>query len=162
MIDLPLDDEPEYVAFRVLDAVIRSDPTIKAIGTTVVSWTGDPVHDLTPPTINKLPWIRLTIAPGSAGWVNEGQQRSSLVVNMQIVVAGTNAKNLINFWGAIRRAIWPTNPIRHQLVEQFFSDARVVQRTLTRAPFALQSFGEDTQGLAAEGSLSLDLFINTP
>jgi len=94
--------------FRAIDRQLRTDPTLKAAGVTIRSWSGEP-GDTGPPSVAMCPWIRLTpkAGVGSGDWESEGWQRADLTIAIETAVAGTHCDPLMDLWWAIVLALFP-------------------------------------------------------
>jgi len=150
----------ETVAFRALVGVLENDPVLQSLGTRIVSWTGGP-DDLEEPT-GLQPYLMLTPGGMASGWETEGQHRMPMTVSLLAVVAGTNVDEVMNFHGAIRRALFPADPEAADTIQEIMNAAGVTQGTLTAPAYGVKV--DDATGsrlLVATGSIELYLLINT-
>ena len=104
---LALPDAPETVAFRAIDAILRTDPTITSLcqvpgaaggssggGGLYLSWTGQ-IEDVWEPSATTCPFLR--ISPGGLGssWETEGQHRMPMAIAIEAgaVLFGSKPKS---------------------------------------------------------------------
>lgn len=97
---------PRCAVFRALEGLIRHDPVIAANVRTIWSWTGLPTDD-DPPTIAMCPWMRISPAHGPDDWRFPEAFTGYLFLQVELMVAGYDADDLMNFWWAVQRAIYP-------------------------------------------------------
>lgn len=150
----------ETAAFVAVTEILRSDSDLRRVGLTLRAWDGA-VEDAAPPTLARLPFLRITPAPSSSAWESEGQHRFEMTLNLDVVVQGTRAANLLNLWGAIRSALFPSDPVRRAEVEASLQTAGVVQGTLTQSAIRAKLLEGDQHALAASGALKLTLLVAT-
>ncbi len=158
--DLALTDSPETLAFEAVVAVLRSDDDLRRIALSTRAWDGGP-EDLAPPTIAKLPWMRVTPTAGQSNWESEGQHRVEMHVQFELAIEGTKAANLLNLWGAVRNALFPADPDRRELVDTVFLSAGIVQGTIEIEPLKIKTLDGNLHALTSNGSLRLTLLIST-
>lgn len=107
---LELDASPRTRVFRTIDAILRRDATLKRLfgkKGSYRSWTGDP-GDAKPMAVELAPAVRITPAGlGEDQWYSPDSQTGDLVVDVELMIRGTNADDLMNAWWAIQRAIYP-------------------------------------------------------
>jgi hypothetical protein len=111
-----LPDVAETRAFRAVCRVLRNDPTLRAVGLKFRDWQDTP-KDVAPVAIDEMPLLELTPSVLPGGWWSEGEQQTNLDVDGLFYLPGTHADNVTNFLGAIRAAMWPTDPARRAIVE---------------------------------------------
>lgn len=109
---------PEVRLFRVLDAVIRADPTVKAAVKVFRSWQGH-ATDKNPPTSGQLPFVRLTPrASPEQPWAPE-TQIGTLFIDVEIVVESFCSDDIMNLWYAIQLSVNPpTAAVKNPLVKR--------------------------------------------
>jgi len=179
---LPIPDGPEKIAFRAIDYILRTDPTISTLcaiggaaggsdgdGGLYLSWTGE-IEDLWDATISTCPYLR--ISPGGLGssWETEGQHRMPMSIAIEAAVVGSDFDQIGNFWSAIRSALFPARPdvsgttARSDWVKATTVTAGISRGILT-APAYTVKVDESTNGpriIRADGTLELILLISTP
>lgn len=106
---LNIPDSPRMRIFRAIDDRIRTDSVISRIvrPSSIRSWRGDPSdrHEF---GISHAPAIRLTPHPGPETWQNMIAIRGLLLIDVEILVAGSCVDDLDNLWQAIYASINPT------------------------------------------------------
>lgn|SRR5574343_1043492 len=177
---LALPDAPETVAFRAIDAILRTDPTITSLcqvpgaaggssggGGLYLSWTGQ-IEDVWEPSATTCPFLR--ISPGGLGssWETEGQHRMPMAIAIEAAVIGSDFGQIGNFWGAVRAALFPPrtaeDAVRSDWVRATTQAAGIARGILT-APAYTVRVDDDTSGpriIRADGTLELVLLISTP
>lgn len=160
---LPLAAGEETVAFRAFEGVLRTDPTLARVVKTWSSWRGEPA-DLLKPCPALCPIVQLAPRPAGASWSAEGLHREPLYVAVYLAVAGLDADELLNFWAAIRRAVFPADPERDLFVQtRLRVEARIKKPTLVTPAVELASDQKDgaPNMLVARGLVELLLDVPT-
>jgi len=109
MATLSLNTAPRASVFRKLVELVQNDATIKRVISRPASfraWTGNPV-DSQPFSIDIAPAVRFTPASGPEVWFTPNAQKGPLLVNVEMLVMGSDADDVMNLWWAIERAIYP-------------------------------------------------------
>ncbi len=158
---LELPDCPEVAAFRAVETILRTDPTLHRVTRHFNAWTGD-ATDTHPPTFARCPYLQISPAPMPSDWEAEGMHKMPMAVGILAVVAGSNRDQLMNYWHAIRRALWPEDPARFAAVRKLVLDAHITRPTLTAGAYGVKVDDKGVRMLVAEGTLQLLLHINTP
>lgn len=159
---LALPDGEEAIAFVAVDQVLRADPTLSTVIRTWSSWRGEQA-DVAEPCHAMCPMLRLSPGGLPGGWETEGQQRQPMSIGIQLVVAGTDVRQLMNLYGAVRRALWPRQPDRYEAIHTKMQTAGITRGTLSRPVYGARL--DEKAGsrlLIAEGSLDLFIMISTP
>jgi hypothetical protein len=109
---LPLPQDVRLTALRGFIDILQRDPELKRVVRAWKVWDGRD-GDATPPTGPECPWIRITATPEASSWAMDGPPPVMLQpmrVEIATAVAGTNADNSVNLWGAIERAVYRNHP----------------------------------------------------
>lgn len=162
---LPLPDAEETVALDAIVGVLRDDPTLRACGVTLLAWTGD-VADVDQPSVANCPYLRVTPANGTSGWVNEGQHQLDCELTIEAAVIGSDGRQVLNLWAAVRRALWPGKTVQlRDARRETFHAAGIVRPTLTRPGFGVVVEDADGQAVrfaVASGAFKCILHVDTP
>jgi len=160
---LRLPDVEETLAFRAIDKVLKHDVILHSVVKRYNSYTGS-AEDTQMPTVSTCPYLQIVPKPLTSRWECEGQHRMPISVVIRLATQGTDIDDLMNFWGCVRRALWPTNPARRAAVEAIINGAGIVRPTLKLSAFGipLKDKDRDSAMLGAVGDLELLLFIDTP
>jgi hypothetical protein len=158
---LAIPDVEETIAFRCIDSILRTDPTIKRIVKDFGSWTGE-ASDIFGPTPATCPNLMLTPRANGSKWETEGQHAMPFSIIVMVAVNGTNIDQLLNFWGCIRRALWPSDMERMEAIHAKMAEAKIIRPTITMNAFAPFRTKDGGRVWIAEGSINLLLHINTP
>lgn len=157
---LAIEDCPESIVWDVVYKILSEDPDIRRLGTTIRAWQGEP-EDLIEPTIAQLPFIRLSPAPDQTGWENIAQSKSFLKINIMIIVEGTCASDLLNFWSVVRAAIFPQQQAQYEQVLALTTAAQVIRFTISGLPFQPKLLGDNLDVLVGDGSITASILVNT-
>ncbi len=158
---LALPDCAEVLAFRAVETVLSTDPTLSRVTRYFNAWTGD-AADVLPPTFALCPYLQIAPAPLASDWEAEGLHKVPMAISLLCVVAGSNRDQLMNYWAAIRRALWPQDPDRFAAVRQVVQDARITRPVLQAQAYGVKVDEAGARMLVAEGSLRLILHVDTP
>lgn len=111
-------DSPEAVVWDKFKTVLTSDAVLKAgvKDWRVLDGRGHDAEDWPPPEPAGLPALRVTPQLGVSQWASESQHEVRLPIAFDMAVPGTEAADLMNFWGAIRSAVFPQDPTRRDYV----------------------------------------------
>ena len=90
--------------YRITESILRDDPTLRAVVKAWQTWEGKP-EDRTPPGSTRLPWVELTPRPTSERWYSPESQTGTLLIQIRARVEATCIDDVMNLWGAIRRAL---------------------------------------------------------
>jgi hypothetical protein len=103
---LQIPDCVETGSFRAIESVLKND---RVLGPLLRHFSAlrDEDADFVPPAYALCPYLSLSVSPITSDWITEGQHAGGFSVNFLMAVQGTNIDNLFNFWGVIRRAIFP-------------------------------------------------------
>ncbi len=158
---LGLPDAAETIAFRAVEKVLRNDPTLRTVLRHFHAWRGE-ADDILPPTPSTCPHLDIAPRPAASAWEAEGMHRMPFTVGFTLAVNGTRVDELMNLWGAIRRALWPADPAAMQRVREIVTGANITKPTLTLSGFGVQLQDKGARVLIAQGQLTVLLLISTP
>jgi hypothetical protein len=107
---LPLPKSPRTNVFRAIVKILQCDLVLRNIFRpgSFRSWSGAP-HDELEFTFAIAPAIRLTPANGPEQFWSPNAQVGDLLVNCEMLVAGSNVDDVQNLWWAIEKAIYPAD-----------------------------------------------------
>jgi hypothetical protein len=138
---LDLQTVEEELAFGAVESILANDPTLKAVTKLFLSWKGD-VEDIWKPSVATCPYLRITPMGGSAAWETEQQHKMPLKIEITAAVIGSNRKNLLNYWGAVRRALFPQNSVNQlNSVLAIIAAASAKGAMISRGIISDQNFG---------------------
>jgi hypothetical protein len=158
---LKLSNVEETVAFRAVDSVLRHDATLKRVLKHYNSWTGDS-QDVFPPSPGTCPFLQIAPKPLPGKWESEGEQSLPFAITITCAVNGTNVDQLMNLWGHVRRALWPSDATASTAVHTKMVAARISKGTLGLGGFGVHMPKDGGRVLIAQGSLNILLLIATP
>lgn len=105
---LDLNTAPRTSVYRKVVQLIRNDATIKRIvrPTSIRAWDGLP-SDGEPFTPEIAPALRFTPINGPDAFWSPGSMKGDLLINVEMMVAGTCVDDVFNLWFAACRALYP-------------------------------------------------------
>jgi hypothetical protein len=157
---LKLPDAPETLAFRAVVRVLKTDPTLRGVGLKLRAWE-DSDKDLVKPTLDEMPCLILTPNLQASGWWSESQQRTDLLVDLELWMAGTNADDALNLFGAIRGAFWPTSDPARRAVVAAIMDAVCLNGQIQSSSFEPATVNNSARALVARGAIHLINLVDT-
>jgi hypothetical protein len=158
---LALPDVEETIAFRAVDSILRGDPTLQRVVRQFNSFNGESA-DTFGPTPATCPYLQLSPRPSASKWEAEGMHNMPFSVVIAAAVNGSDVDQLMNFWGHIRRALWPADPARNLAIQTLVAKARITRPTMTMQGYGSQLQKDGGRLLVAQGSLNVLLLIDTP
>lgn len=116
---LKLPQDPRTAVFRQLVKTLRSDPVLSREVKTWLAWDRalTSVVGLTAAAPCSL---RLTPTIGSQKWYTPDSNSGMLVVTVEAKILSWDADDHMNLWGAIERALYPTDRTRELEIEAAF------------------------------------------
>lgn len=157
---LALPDSEETIAFRAVESILRSDADLSRVIKTFVAWRGEPV-DNEPPTASMCPYLMIVPSARPSGWVTEGQHEEPLQIGIFAAVVGSDADQIMNLWGAIRRALFPQDATQRTSVLTKVNAAGIVNGEITMPAYTVKAEKGDQVVMLGTGTLELYLMVNT-
>jgi hypothetical protein len=159
---LPFPPQRQEIAWEAARRVFTTDPDLARVVKTWRAWDGTPDTGA-PPSSGQMPWVRLTPMPDAMGWSETRTYAAPLLIQVEVVVAGFDARNALRMADALFRAVHPADPARRAATEAIWHEADVLGPTWLRLPFGARDFGDKTGGLLlyGAGTLRLDVFLDT-
>ena len=152
---LALPDVEETIAYRCIDGILRSDPVLKRVVRDYNSWTGE-ASDVFAPTPATCPNLQIAPRPAGSRWETEGMHSCPFAIAITCAVNGSNVDQLMNLWGHVRRALWPSDPDRMLAIQAKVAAAHIIKPTLTMQGFGVQlqkdGAGPDRAGNASDSA----------
>jgi hypothetical protein len=163
---LPLPDSPETAIFYAFSKVLQSDPVFFPVTEYFVDWTDDDkaTQEL---THSRCPYCMIKPFPTESTWVTEQQHDSPLMIHVTLAVKGLSVKNLMNYWHAMRRALFPQTVAAENAVQTIFANATVglggvmTKPTLQLSGYGPQTVEEGLRVLVAEATIRFGTLIKT-
>ena len=123
---LALPDGQRTKVFRYLVNWLKNDPVLGRVirSDAWQDFSGNP-SDPAPQSPLQAPTIRLSPAPAPLSWTSVESMISPLYINIECLIAGVNADDILNLQEAIENAFYPTDATRQALL----------QNTLVGAPY---------------------------
>lgn len=145
-------------AFEDFCRVLQTDPLLKSVIKTWQVWDGrrDPQ---TAPTAASLPRCEIRLAPASSGWETEGQHAAPLSVDVELIVPSLDARDLLDLWWAVVKAVYPDDSGRRAEVARMETEAKV-QLTMTQHLTQWEPVAGLT-ALVGSGQFLMDLYVST-
>jgi hypothetical protein len=103
-----LPQSPRTGVFRAIEKILRTDPLLRNTiePSSLRAWNGNDDDGIVP-TQDMAPFLRMTPINQAETWWTPSSQTGSLLINMEILINGFLVDDLLNFWWAIERAIYP-------------------------------------------------------
>jgi len=153
---LALKADVTTLLYRAIVTRLTADPVLSACVKTWQTWEGG-TGDLVDITNALCPALRITPQPLSEQWFSPETQSGTMAVLIEAWAAGTCVDDMLNLWGAIRRAVY--NPTDR---ESWMSFNRSLQSkgshtglVLMQTPLQIQPLIEQKM-LVANGQITLD------
>jgi hypothetical protein len=156
-----LPDVEETIAFRTVDRILRQDPTLQRVTRAYCSFRGD-ATDTTSPTPASCPYLQIAPRPTASRWEAESMHNMPFNIAIAAAVNGSDVDQLMNYWGFIRRALWPKDPARLLAIQTQTAEARITRPTLIMQGYGSQLQSDGGRILVAQGTLNILLLIDTP
>lgn len=162
-LDLP--PSPRRLVFRRIVLQLRNDPILKRLPLTVLAWEGRP-DDGRDLTLAEAPIIRLTPSFGPDTWAFPDAMKGTMFIDTDIGLPGTDVGDMLDFWVAMMRALYPTAPgaalafqkeLRELGIPYCSSAAYTGLIEFSQPPADVQP-GDGF--MSARGQLKLDIFLN--
>jgi hypothetical protein len=157
----------EAATFRTLESILKNDPVLGPLMRHFAAMRDDEA-DFIPPTWAICPYLRISIGPVASDWATEGQHEGGFALNCDMAVQGTDIVNLFNFWGVIRRAIFPWDNTASALIAQKIRgphpELEGVTKARIRQMIGYQPLDADEVGhrmYAGRGIIELPMLIRT-
>jgi hypothetical protein len=157
---LKLPNSAEQIAFRTVDQMLRSDPVLSTTVKAWRSWRGE-ANDILDPTFATCPYVRISPVPEVSLRQTETQHKMPLDVRIQAAVGGSDFDQLTNFWGAIRTALYPTNPARRTAILNMANAAYITRSQMTLNGYGVRVEESGLRMMIAQGTLQLILLVMT-
>jgi hypothetical protein len=109
------------------------------------------------------PFLKVSPFPTESFWITEGQHFGPLMLRVQCAVVGTRAREILNFWNAVRTAILPVaGSTQNAVVVPALTAAGVTKPTVQMSAYGWVGTGEDgVNMLVADGTVKFGLYIPT-
>ena len=155
MLNLPVD--PRTVAFDAVVRKLKSDPVLSRI---IKTWRASP-FTVVPPSASELPMCVIGLKPGSITVATPNSHAASLIITLDIIVAGEDHRDIINLYGSLETAIdpygdlaWLRDPVIETTKATLYGQPVIVQQGFNFIPLA------EYNALAGSAALSVTLKIN--
>lgn len=115
---LPLPDGQRTKVFRFIVNWLKNDPTLGRVirADAWQDFSGNP-NDPGPQSPLQAPTIRLSPAPTALAWTSVESMISPLYINIECLVQGVHADDVLNLQEAIENAFYPADPTRQALLQ---------------------------------------------
>jgi hypothetical protein len=156
---LPLNTDQVTTVFRAVEKKLRAFPELKTVVKTWNTWTGEVGGrdgDVLEPATQHLPHLRMSLIPLPSHRITEGSDDSPVLIKIEAFVNGTNYDDIINLWGAVRRAVFSGDGTL-----QAIGQANNVTGVSLGVPGIGHETLEDGLILGAVGTLRISLWTDT-
>ena len=107
MPSLDLNTSPRISVLRLVETILKNDPTLKRVVKTWRTYKEKPGQNAPFGTDLPLPAIRITPATGPDMWRYPDAFVGALYLNFEVLLQGQEAKDVFNLWYALCNAIYP-------------------------------------------------------
>lgn len=116
---LPLPDGQRTKVFRFIVNWLQNDPVLSRVirQDAWQDFSGNP-GDPGPQSPLQAPTIRLSPAPAPMGWTSVESMISPLYINIECLIAGVHADDILNLQEAIENAIYPVDGTAQAKIQQ--------------------------------------------
>jgi hypothetical protein len=157
--NLDLESSPHSKVYAEIVRTLREDGTLRTV---VRNWSaadGSPT-DVAEPARNQLPAITLRPAEGPERFYGPQGMIGPLFVDVECIVAGTNAVDAMDLYHAVRLAIYPRDATLrlaiHQALVAAGAEAHYVVR-FTQGRFAPREGDDDGAYYVARGQIEVNV-----
>ena len=154
-----LPEAVEVTLFRILDQTIRADPITRDQVKVFRSWEGK-ADDKTPPSTDQAPWVRLSMKGSAEKWWSSDSQTGALTVLVEIFVTGTCSDDIANLWFAIKRSLYPQDPVSRSAFVKRLTDAGAHKGLVEFTAPAYDAAGGDDGSFYATAALRVEYRVN--
>lgn len=155
---LNLPPSPHRLVYRVVEQILRNDPTLRTTVRTWSTWNGSAL-DRVSPGLASCPFIQLAPMSGPDEFYGPSGMASTLLVHVGIATPGTNADDLFDLYQAVRRALYPTDNAARVAIRRELVTAGALhddEPWFTQGRFGL-ALDDDGAFLVGQGQLTLKL-----
>jgi hypothetical protein len=141
---------------RTLDVLTKDGTDLKAFVRTWQLCRNDdnPYQEW---TVDMLPAVRVMVVGGASKPSAESLLKGTLLLNFQLGLKGTNAGDMIDFWGAIEAVLFPGGPYLLNLLNPF----GVFATSVSQPAISSKLYDGKVRGQYAEGQLILGIQTTT-
>jgi hypothetical protein len=106
-LDLPV--SPRAAVFRAMETIVRGNPIFQRIvkPDRFRTWQGEP-RDIKPFSYQEAPCLRWTPMNTGEEFRTPDTMAGDLLINCEVIVAGSCCDDLTNFWWMLTRCFYPT------------------------------------------------------
>ncbi len=152
---LPFANSKRSQVWSAALAMIQASAPLKAGIARWIVPDGD-VDAFAPIAETDLPCLSITPRAGPAQWSSESQHRTDLYLDIELIVPGTLATDLMDAWTAIEGSIMPNSDLLNAT-----RTLGVRNVALTSPGFTPRPWGKDLEALAATGTITITLYVDT-
>lgn len=159
--DLGLPLAEEVAAYRAIVKIFKNDQIFGRAVNTWVTWDGSNIDD-TDPAYALCPYCRISPFPSESSWITNDQHSMPLILRITLAVQGTNFDQIGNFWGAMRRALFPKNNATQRAIVM----DTLTTADITRPTIQVSAYGQNTEAsglkmMVADGTIKFGMKIYT-
>ena len=156
---LDLESSPHSKVYAEIVRTLREDGTLRTV---VRNWSvaDGSTTDTAEPGLNQLPAITLRPAAGPERFYGPQGMLGPLFVDVECIVAGTNAADAMDLYYAIRLAIYPRDATLRMAIHQALvaagAEAHYTLR-FTQGRFAPREADDDMAAYVARGQIEVNV-----
>jgi hypothetical protein len=154
-----LPTSPRTLVFRTIVQILKADPVLSSVirPGSLRAWSGSG-HDSMEFSFSQAPAIRITPSNGPEEFKFPDALTGALYLNVEMLVAGTDADDELNLWWAIERAIYPFDQAKRTAIVLQLQQASAYTGLCT---FTQPAFDPEPQNkfFAATGQIKIDVLL---
>lgn len=157
MLNLPVSAYTKL--YRAIERQLKDDPVLQGV---VRCWNvfKGKTEDFQKPSINQYPAVALLVSSsGMSAW-SQAANEETMVIDIEMAVAGTDQDDLLNLWWAIQKALKPSTKGRKILIESLKDDGctTVVFEGFGKSALNHVKYRDDNT-MVGTGSIYINLLI---
>jgi hypothetical protein len=158
-LDLP--QAPRDIVFRLMEGIVRENAVFRRIvkPSSFRTWSGRP-DDAELFTTGMAPAMRWTPVQGPETFWTPSTITSSLMINCEILLNGTNVSDVSNFWWMLVRCFYPAQlGLAQQIRQTLINSGGAGGAKSGLVMFSQPAFDPQPDGkwLAAQGQISIEV-----
>lgn len=158
--NLGLRSSPATNVFRALVGAIQTDPTLAGAVRRWRTWNGSH-DDWREPSEGELPCVELLVGQGADEFYGPSTFVGPLVVELIVYCGGCDQDDPLDLYWAIKRAVYPADDVRREVIQEALVAAGAQGRDLVRftspsfAPVIYTKGERQFHRLIARGELTI-------
>lgn len=149
---MPFPKSTTSKAYETAISILKNDPILSREVKTFSHWSGSP-SDIQDFSVGQSPWLNVTPHAQKSEFFDNKSHKEHLLLEVQLGVEGTDATQIMDFWGAIEKAFFPTDATQYAVVQARVAAAGIIAVEFTQPAWDVNSQGG--QALVGKGQIEL-------